>query len=96
MKKDSSLIESKLSTLKYYADKDAHLKVNQEICAKCEDKCCTFVCPANVYEYDEENGIMKVEHENCLECGACRYACEKNAIEWQYPKASCGVLYKFS
>ena len=42
------------------------------------------------------NDEIKVEYENCLECGACRMICPNNAIEWQYPKSSKGVIYKLS
>ena len=60
-----------------------------------------------VVDYRVENALLKsalgfetkeitVQYENCLECGACRMACPKNAIDWNYPKASLGVLYKKS
>ncbi len=94
MKNDNSSIENKLATLKYYTDDTPHLILDKEKCKNCQTKRCICVCPAKVYEVDGDE--IKVEYENCLECGACRIACPNNAIDWKYPKSSCGVLYKFS
>ena len=96
MSEDKNSIDIKLSKLKYHTSEKSHLTVNQEQCRHCKHKSCTYICPANVYTFDEKFGIIAVEYENCLECGACRYACDKGAIDWQYPEASCGVIYKFS
>ena len=37
---------------------------------------------------------MKVAFENCLECGACRIACDKKTLIWDYPKQGFGVTIK--
>ena len=55
---------------------------------------CHHICPADVYELDENLGEIVVRYENCLECGACRISCPKNAISWEYPTAGCGVILK--
>lgn len=103
-------IDEKLINVKYRTDETPHLAVNQDICKVCEDKVCLNICPANVYKErvlaeNSENDVEKngtitncidVEYENCLECGACRVACPYGAIDWKYPKAGKGVLYKFS
>ena len=89
-------IENKLSTLKYYCDDKSHLILDKELCKNCKEKSCLYVCPARVYEVDSETKERTVQYENCLECGACRMACPKSAINWNYPKASLGVLYKKS
>ncbi|MBE7705621.1 MAG: 4Fe-4S dicluster domain-containing protein [Cyanobacteria bacterium SIG30] len=93
---NNSSIENKLSTLKYYTSDKTHLVLDSEKCKKCKNKECLFICPAKVYSMDENNENIKVEYENCLECGACRFACPYNAVSWEYPEASKGVLYKFS
>ena len=89
-------INDKLATLKYNTDSESHLSVDNDVCMRCKLKSCLTVCPANVYEWSEEEGILIIRYENCLECGACRIICPKKAISWQYPKSSKGVLYKFS
>ena len=89
-------IQDKLSSIKYNCDNNAHLVVNQKKCALCKEKTCTFICPANVYSVDTNTQEIVVQYENCLECGACRIACKKESIEWQYPSSGCGVVYKNS
>lgn len=89
-------INEKLSTLKFNKDKESHLKVDDDICLRCKEKFCTYICPANVYEWDEYKEKTIIRYENCLECGACKIACEKNNIKWQYPNAEFGVKYKNS
>ncbi|MEE0496271.1 MAG: 4Fe-4S dicluster domain-containing protein, partial [Cyanobacteriota bacterium] len=42
----------------------------------------------------EEKKEIIVNYENCLECGACRIACERKAIDWKYPKGTKGVTFK--
>lgn len=87
-------INEKLSTLKYNKDTESHLTIDNDICLKCEKKFCTYICPADVYEWNEETKSMTIRYENCLECGACKIACEQKNIEWKYPNAQYGVKYK--
>ena len=89
-------IQAKLATVKYNCSYKTHLKVNQKKCAKCKDKPCTYICPANVYSVDETTKEIIVQYENCLECGACRIACPYGTIEWEYPESGCGVVFKNS
>ena len=87
-------INDKLATLKYNKDIQSHLSVDNDICMRCNNKFCTFICPANVYEWNDEKCTMIIRYENCLECGACKIACEKNNILWQYPNSEYGVKFK--
>jgi len=87
-------IDDKLFTVKYNADKASHLEPNQSDCTKCKEKFCTFICPANVYSWDEDQGKLLIGFENCLECGACRIACAYKSLSWKYPKSGCGVTFK--
>lgn len=87
-------LENKLYTVKYTPDSVSHLKPVQEDCQKCESKICTIICPAGVYEWDEESQKMIVNYENCLECGACRIACKNCSLGWEYPKGNKGVTFK--
>ncbi len=87
-------INEKLSSLKYNKDEQSHLNVDNDICMRCKDKCCTYICPAEVYQWNSEKCIMNIRYENCLECGACKIVCPKKNINWVYPKAGCGVKFK--
>ena len=87
-------IEDKLFTLKYKTDSFNHLKPDESKCLHCIEKTCTIICPANVYNYNEQDKKLTVSYEKCLECGACRIACKH--IEWEYPKGGMGVNFKHS
>lgn len=87
-------IDDKLGKVKYVPDEESHLRPDCSKCLNCSSKVCTFVCPAKVYEWDVDNQKLIVNHENCLECGACRIACEKKCIAWEYPKGNKGVTFK--
>lgn len=87
-------IDKKLYTLKYSPDTVTHLHPNAHDCKLCENKPCTYICPAKVYEWNKEKQELIVNFENCLECGACRIACEKKSLEWEYPKGTKGVTFK--
>ena len=87
-------IDKNLYTLKYAPDTDSHLHPKNEDCKMCEGRPCTFICPAEVYEWNEDKQELMVNFENCLECGACRIACDKQTLIWDYPKQSYGVTFK--
>ena len=87
-------IDKQLYTLKYSPDTISHLKPDQDECLICKGRCCTYICPANVYEWNDEKQELIVNFENCLECGACRIACERKSLAWEYPKGTKGVTFK--
>lgn len=93
-KKIKSNIDDKLFKVKYVPDEEAHLQPDEKECLACISKVCTYICPANVYTWDEENKKLIIAYENCLECGACRIACERKCINWKYPKGNKGVTFK--
>lgn len=90
-------LQDKLYRTKYEPDAaHAHIEVNSEFCVTCADKPCLFFCPAEVYKRNpNDETLVTVSHENCLECGTCRYGCPYNAINWQYPDGGMGVKYRF-
>lgn len=87
-------LDDKLFKVKYVSDNISHLTCEQKKCKNCKEKSCTFVCPANVWQWDDEKQEMTINYENCLECGACRIACNKQNIEWRYPNGNKGVTFK--
>ena len=87
-------LDDKLATLKYTPDSVSHLKPNNADCKTCKSRPCENVCPAGVYEWLEDEQKLLVKYENCLECGACRIVCEKQSLNWEYPKGTKGVMFK--
>ncbi len=85
-------MDKKLHTLKCTPDTNSHIRPDCTKCKTCKSKICTIICPAQVYVQNEDQVI--VNYENCLECGACRLACEQNCIEWEYPRGIKGVTFK--
>ena len=87
-------VKDLLSRNAYKLSKESYIRVNQELCRECENRCCRYVCPDAVYLLDEEDKI-NVEYEGCLECGTCQVVCPHDAIEWDYPQGGCGILFKY-
>ena len=87
-------LDKKLYTLKYSPDTKSHLNPDQEQCKLCKGRPCEFICPAGVYEWNNDKNELMVNYENCLECGACRIACERKSLNWEYPKGTKGVTFK--
>ncbi len=73
----------------------SHIRLDERICnEKCKTKTCTTVCPAKSYELDDAGNIA-FNHDNCLECGACRIVCPEDNVEWSLPVFGKGVSYKY-
>jgi ferredoxin like protein len=86
-------IEDKLTTTRFNVDKEPHIKVNAEICETCPEKVCLYVCPAQNYVLSENKVVFS--WQGCLECGACRLACNRGAIDWSYPRGGFGVCLRY-
>jgi len=71
-----------------------HIKVIQEKCIGCE--LCYIACPTGSYEMENGKAIWKYGMETCGDCGACRYICPVDAIDWSYPEAGSGAVLKYS
>ena len=84
----------KLFTVRRKLPAESHITLDERLCSECLNRICTYVCPAEVYVWDDAAKKIDVRYENCLECGACRVACE--AIEWTNPAWGAGVVYKNS
>ena len=86
--------DEKLTTVKSNPQSETHLVPVTEDCKSCEEKACLYVCPAGVYEWNQTEQKLVVNYENCLECGACRIACTKHSLKWEYPESGYGISYK--
>lgn len=88
-------IEDKLFLNRFQADKHSHLKiVDKDACLKCDNKPCTYICPAKVYVWNETENQIMTAYEGCVECGSCRYACPPGVIDWRNPRGGFGIIYK--
>ena len=88
-------VDEKMATVKLKVDKDAHIIVKKELCRDCSTRPCLVICTAENYQWDEKKGELIFNYEGCLECGACRIICPRDAIECSYPKGGYGVKYRF-
>jgi ferredoxin like protein len=87
-------IDAKLGLNVFKISKESHIIIKNEICREqCQNKPCLYVCPADLYEVNDE-GQMVVNYEGCLECGTCLICCDQKALEWRYPTAEFGVQYR--
>jgi ferredoxin like protein len=86
-------IEDKLAVNKYDVDRKVHIKVKEDICTACENHRCFYICPADCYKLRE--GHITFSHEGCLECGSCRIACDKRAVEWAMPRGGFGLCLEY-
>ena len=67
----------------------------------CEQKCkpefdcpCTRFCPAQVYEWIEEEKRIRVNFTNCLHCQTCETKDPYGNIIWKLPEGEGGPKYK--
>jgi ferredoxin like protein len=86
-------IEDKLSKVRYRIDTKPHIKVNTELCETCTENFCLYVCPVQNYVFID--GKMIFSWQGCMECGACRIACPRQAIDWNFPRGSFGVCLRY-
>jgi ferredoxin like protein len=87
-------LDNKLYTVRRKPLNRSHISLDEHLCRECLNRICTYICPAEVYLWDESSRKIDVRYENCLECGACRVACD--GIEWTNPAWGTGIMYKNS
>ena len=80
----------------FQIDGQTHIILNKEICQSCEHHACVSACPANCYSYDEATKRLDVVYETCLECGTCYVICDKEAVNWNYPRGGYGVCFRLT
>ena len=85
-------IEDKLAVNKYDIDKEIHIQLREDICKRCEEFPCLYVCPAGCFKLSDDH--ITFSYEGCLECGSCRIVCPEDNIEWDYPVWGKGIIYK--
>jgi len=91
---DRVSLDDKLYTVRRKSLKESHITLNEQLCKECPKRVCTYICPAEVYVWNETESRIDIRYENCLECGACRVVCD--GIEWSNPAWGAGIAYKNS
>ena len=87
-------IEERLDLVRFKVDKTPHIRVNTEQCKDCDTTPCVFVSVRRVSS--SYSATRCIFYEHCLECGTCYVACERKAIEWEYPRGGWGVSFRAS
>ncbi|MHB8763219.1 MAG: ferredoxin family protein [Deferrisomatales bacterium] len=89
-------VDEKLTKNAIKPDGSSHIEIDAEACrARCRERYCVRVCPAALYEWNDEANRMVVEFAGCLECGTCLVACREGALAWRYPRGGFGVQYRY-
>ncbi len=86
-------VEEKLAVNKFDVDREVHIQVREDVCKDCAEYYCVYVCPADCFKLVEDH--VTYSYEGCLECGSCRVACHKEAIEWTLPRPGFGVCLEY-
>jgi ferredoxin like protein len=73
-----------------------HIKVNRDKCIGMTCQICYITCPTGSFEIEGDKAVWKFGMQLCGECGACRYVCPADAIDWSYPEAGTGIVMKYS
>ncbi|MDL2209663.1 ferredoxin family protein [Desulfovibrio sp. OttesenSCG-928-O18] len=90
-------VEQKLSINKFVVDEGhPHIVIHQDKMDPTAVRALTKVCPAGLYTLDDKGNLV-FEFAGCLECGTCRVAVGQipGAIEWNYPRPSFGVQFRY-
>lgn len=88
-------VEEKLALNKFDIDREVHISVDETKCKSCDLKPCMYACPAECYTIRGEGGHLTFSYEGCLECGSCRFSCDKGAIDWVNPRGGFGICYQY-
>ena len=89
-------VDEKLTKNAFKHDEQSHIEIDAERCREvCTERYCERVCPASLYEWNEEADRMVVEFAGCLECGTCLVACRHEALTWRLPRGGYGVRYRY-
>ena len=94
MSDENLSLDKRLMLVSFTKDPEPFIVVDTEKCDSCKMKPCLYVCPAEVYTWQEK---LQYNTEGCMETGACLVVCHKlgnKAISWKYPSGGKGVTFK--
>jgi ferredoxin like protein len=87
-------LDKRLMLVNFAKDPEPFIVVDTDKCYSCKTKPCLYICPAEVYTWQEK---LNYNTEGCMETGACLIVCHKlgaAAITWKYPSGGKGVAFK--
>ncbi len=87
-------LDKRLAMVSFIKDPEPFIIVDTGLCEQCEKKPCLYICPAQVYTWQDN---LNYNTEGCLETGACLVVCHTlgaKAIQWKYPSGGRGVSFK--
>ncbi len=87
-------LDKRLGLVSFTKDPEPFIVVDTELCPSCEKKPCLYICPAQVYVWEDK---LNYNTEGCMETGGCLIVCHKignKAISWKYPSGGKGVTFK--
>lgn len=100
----NSLMQDKLSDVyfsgtQHEENQPSHITIKDpkaciEICKHEFDCPCTRFCPAQVYEWIEEEKTIRINFTNCLHCQTCEIKDPLQNIVWKLPEGGGGPRYK--
>jgi ferredoxin like protein len=88
------IVERIFDLVSYRVHSQPHIVVRHEACGSCDNRACTYACPARCYEWNEIRGRVDFAYETCLECGTCLLVCAREALSWDYPAGGYGVRFR--
>ena len=86
-------LEEKLTKVRIRVDQAPHIKIDKLRCEICRNQPCLYICPVKNYVLDQ--GEIIFSWQGCMECGACRVACENGAVDWSFPRGGFGVCLRY-
>ena len=89
--------EAKLGLDKFVVDEgNPHIRVDDSKLDAATVRTLIAACPASLFRLDGDGRLM-FDCAGCLECGTCRVLCGSNteAMQWNYPRPTFGVFYRY-
>ncbi|MFZ7103404.1 MAG: ferredoxin family protein [Peptococcaceae bacterium] len=86
----------KLGVNKFVVDEGKpHIVIKKERLNMEDIQKCVIACPAGLYAINED-GTVSFDFAGCLECGTCRVLCaDSGVLEWNYPRGTFGVEFRY-
>lgn len=82
-----TMVFAEIPGVEWVETSEDFIRIDREKCQNCLN--CYKVCLGDCYQVvDEQVSIRSLE--KCMECGACWFACEHDAIVFSWPRGGTG------